>query len=135
MIYKSKIDKVLVAFTFGVTAIAVLPLVFISFRWWYLLFAIGMFSFLAYVFTHTLYETNGDVLEIRCGFMQKTKYDIKNIRKISKCDSWESAPALSTDRIRITFSDSKYVIISPKKKTEFINELLGKNKEIIVDSL
>ena len=132
MIYKSKIDKPLVAFTFGITAIAVLPLVFISFRWWDFLFAIGIFSFLTYTFSHTRYEIREDVLEIRCGFMMKSKYKIKEIRKIGKCDSWESAPALSMDRIRITLSNSKYVIISPKDKTEFIKELCEKNKEIII---
>jgi len=37
------------------------------------------------------------------------------------------------DRIRITFSNSKYVIVSPKDKTKFINELLEKNKDVVID--
>lgn len=135
MVYKSKISKTLAAFTFGVTAISVLPTVFISFTWWDLLFAIGIFSFLIYTFTQTRYKTQGDVLEVRCGILPKSRYDIKEIRKISKCDSWESAPAISMDRIRITFSNGKYVIVSPKDKTGFINELVEKNKDIVIEGI
>ena len=58
--------------------------------------------------------------------------EIQQIKKIVKSNSWESAPALSMDRLEIMFNEKpavRYnfydnVIISPENNEEFIKNLL-----------
>jgi len=62
------------------------------------------------------------------------RIDIFKITKIEKTNSILSSPALSLDRIRIRYNKYDEVLISPKVKKEFVDELLKVNPtiEIIV---
>ena len=62
------------------------------------------------------------------------RIDISKITKIEKTNSILSSPALSLDRIRIRYNKYDEVLISPKVKKEFVDELLKVNPtiEIIV---
>ncbi len=116
MIYKSKVDIWMVIFTFGITMLSVLPSLLVSFHVWDLLLPTILMSFLIDLFCNTKYMVCGKELIIKCGSLMKTKYNILSITQIVKAKSWESAPALSLNRIRIIFKDGKSVLVSPKDK-------------------
>lgn len=129
MIYKSKIDFGVVVFTFGLTMVAVLPFLLISFSVLDLLLPTILLIFLIDLFCNTKYIICDKKLVITCGSLIKERYEILSIRQIAKTKSWESAPALSLDRIRIIFKDGKSVLVSPKDK-KFIETLCHINKNI-----
>lgn len=135
MIYKSKIDKWLVVLCFGVTFIVVLPMLFIDFVVWDILVPIILFAFIGDMFCNTEYIIYNHILKVKCGFFLKNTYDIGEIKKIEESHSWESAPALSISRLRITFYDGKSVLISPKEKEKFIEMICHINSEVIVEGL
>lgn len=61
------------------------------------------------------------------------KVEIQTIRKIYKTRNPLSSPALSLDRIAIVYNKFDEVLISPKNKKEFIDELLKINPDIVVE--
>ncbi|WP_339887700.1 PH domain-containing protein [uncultured Flavobacterium sp.] len=61
------------------------------------------------------------------------KVEIQTIRKIYKTRNPLSSPALSLDRIAIVYNKYDEVLISPKNKKEFIDELLKINPDIVVE--
>jgi hypothetical protein len=61
-----------------------------------------------------------------------TKIEISTIRKIYRTNNPLSSPALSLDRIAIVYNKFDEILISPKERNEFINELLKINPSIEV---
>ena len=61
-----------------------------------------------------------------------TKIEIKNIKKVYKTRNPLSSPALSIDRIAIIYNKYDEVLISPKDKVQFIEDLLKINPDIEV---
>jgi len=89
------------------------------------------FSFLLYVFYSTRYIFQNSILIIECGFMFKKKIKIGDIKSVTKTNSLLSSPAASlTERILLKFGTSDSIIVSPKRKKEFINELQKINPKI-----
>lgn len=89
--------------------------------------------FPTYLFLTTDYTIIGENLKVRSGFLVNKNISIKAIKSIVKTDSLWSAPATSiTDRIEIVYDESKKVVISPKEKHDFMNELLKLNPNIEV---
>lgn len=80
--------------------------------------------FIAPMFFGTSYTITGNNLEIRCGLFYYKKIAIAQIYKIRASRSWLSAPAVSLDRLEIFYDKYDSVLISPKDKQRFINELL-----------
>ncbi|WP_162126406.1 PH domain-containing protein [Flavobacterium phycosphaerae] len=74
------------------------------------------------------YKIDGEKLKI--GY---TSIDIKTIRKIYATRNPLSAPALSINRIAIVYNKFDEVLISPKDREDFIQELLKVNPDIIVE--
>jgi len=68
------------------------------------------------------YTLTGDSLNIRCGLMFRSVL-LSRIKKIEPSSSWESAPALSLRRVKITL-DRGYRIISPIDRDAFMNDLM-----------
>lgn len=130
MTYKSKVDICLVVLCFGITLIAIFPLLLIDFKVWDLCIFFFVFVFLGDVFLNTKYVVNGQILEVRCGHLSRARYDIQEIKQIEESHSWESAPALSLSRIRIIFIDGKSILISPKEKADFLKLLYSVNSKI-----
>lgn len=60
------------------------------------------------------------------------KIEIKNIKKIYKTRNPLSSPALSIDRIAIVYNKYDEVLISPKDKEQFVEDLLKINPTIEV---
>lgn len=62
----------------------------------------------------------------------KTKIEIQSIRKIYRTKNPLSSPAMSLDRIAIVYNTFDEILLSPKEREEFINELLKINPSIEV---
>lgn len=125
-IYKSKIDWwliILILVVFGYPIVDgilskdyVLSLVF------------GLILIVFFFLSKTIqYKIDGENLVI-----WKTKIDIKTIRKVYRTNNPLSSPALSLDRIAIVYNKFDEVLLSPKEREEFINELLKINPNIEV---
>lgn len=80
----------------------------------------------------TRYIITENQLIIKSTWIVNEKIDISKITKIEKSNSVLSSPALSLDRIRIRYNKFDEVLISPKEKKEFINEVLKINPNIEV---
>ena len=78
--------------------------------------------FIGHMLTTTYYVIDEDTLLIKSGFFTTT-IDIKGVKKISETNNPISSPALSLDRIELTYGKFQSVIISPKLKKEFIEGL------------
>ena len=87
---------------------------------------------IVHMFVTTHYTINGDILEIKCGFTFKETVDIKTIKSISETNTILSAPATSIDRIEIQYGKFDSVVISPKQKLEFINDIVAINPPVVV---
>lgn len=88
--------------------------------------------FIVYTFTNTVYSISGRILHIKCGFLYNKKIDISTIKRIEESGSPLSSPAASMDRLEIIYNKFDSILISPKEKKEFIEEMLKINPEITV---
>jgi hypothetical protein len=69
-------------------------------------------------------------LEVLCGLYYRQRIDIQKIKSIRKSSSPLSAPALSLDRLEIRYNERDFVLISPNRQEEFIQQLLAINPGI-----
>lgn len=129
--YNSKIGLGIVLFiaiVFGSTS----TLMIINHVWIGLILNLIVFGFISYMLLSTYYIINGNDLIVKCGFMMNFTIKINKIKKIQETNNPLSSPAASLDRIAIYYNKSDYVMISPKDKIEFINQLTDINSKIEV---
>jgi hypothetical protein len=88
------------------------------------------YIFILHLFYTTKYIIDDGILKIRSGFIHKLDIEIQSIKSISKTNSIMSSPAASFDRIEIKFGKFDSVLISPKDKIAFINNLVKINPNI-----
>lgn len=88
--------------------------------------------FILYTLTNTVYIISGNMLHIKCGFLYNKKIDISTIKRIEESRSPLSSPAASMDRLEIIYNKFDSILISPKKKKKFIEEILKINSGITV---
>lgn len=91
---------------------------------------IFILSLITYTLTQIRYIIEGNTLVIKTGFLVNHKIEISTIKKISKSKSILSAPAASLDRLEIAYQNNQSVLISPKNKKGFIEELKKINPQI-----
>lgn len=85
---------------------------------------------LATLFFGTKYVIQDDELIVHGG-ITKTKINIAQIRSLRPSKNPLSAPAMSIDRIEITFDpDMQVTLVSPKDKELFVKKLLEVNPAI-----
>ena len=127
--YPSKIDTWLVVIMIISLGI---PLVLCLWEkdWWASLIMVATSLFVANLFTSTHYTIKGESLIIKSGIFISKTIKISEIYKIQNTNSIISSPALSMDRIEISYGNFNAIIISPKEKTNFIAELLKINENI-----
>ena len=89
-----------------------------------------IYAFVLYLFFDTNYLIEGKQLKIKCGFFSYKPIDIDNIKEISKTNSPISSPAPSFDRIEIKYGEFDDLIISPKDKVQFAQDLCAINPNI-----
>ena len=77
---------------------------------------------IVWIYASTYYRFDDDMLYIRCGpFRVKVAYgEITGVRQTRS--PWSSM-ALSLDRIEIKYGSGKVVMISPKQKQDFLEQL------------
>lgn len=130
-IYKSKVDIWLIFLIIGISIISILPVLLFAFSWIAISITLGLYVFILYCFCSIEYIITDDILNIKCGFLINEKIKISNIVKIVPDKSILSAPAASLDRIAIYIKSQKTpIIISPKNKKIFINNLKTINSNI-----
>ncbi|NHM01964.1 PH domain-containing protein [Flavobacterium difficile] len=69
-------------------------------------------------------------LIVKSTWIVNERIDISKITKIEKSNSVLSSPALSLDRLSVRYNKYDEVLISPKEKKAFIDELLKANPNI-----
>lgn len=127
-VFKSKID-----WWFGL--ILVYP-IFLSIKamlegeWIGLLGLTGVVGFILILSKTTQYIINENQLVVKSTWIVNERIDISKITKIEKSNSILSSPALSLDRLLVRYNKYDEVLISPRDKTEFIDELLKINPAI-----
>jgi hypothetical protein len=90
-----------------------------------------LYGFILHMFFNTTYKIEKGKLYIKSGFFNYNPVNIGEIKKISKSSNIISSPAASFDRIEITYGKFDELIISPKHKTKFVEDLQKINPEII----
>lgn len=125
-VYKSKIDWWLIVIVYGAF---VYPFVDgILSKEYFLSLVMGIImSLITIMFYLVQYKINGEQLQIWW-----TKIDIKSIRKVYATRNPLSSPALSINRLAIVYNKYDEVLVSPKNREDFIQELLKVNPDIEV---
>ena len=90
-----------------------------------------LYGFILHMFFNTTYKIEKEKLYIKCGFFNYNPVNIGEMKKVSKSSNIISSPAASFDRIEITYGKFDELIISPKHKTKFVEDLQKINPEII----
>ena len=90
-----------------------------------------LYGFILHMFFNTTYKIEKEKLYIKCGFFNYNPVNIGEMKKISKSSNIISSPAASFDRIEIRYGKFDELIISPKHKTKFVEDLQKINPEII----
>jgi hypothetical protein len=129
--YNSKIGLELILFIGGVLGF-VSTMLIINLAWPGLIVVLAVIGFTLYLFKSILYTIDGNSLIITCGFGATLKVQIDKITKIKETYNPLSSPAASLDRIAIYYDKSGFVLLSPKKKMDFINRLIEINPKIEV---
>ncbi|MGE6244485.1 PH domain-containing protein [Psychrobacter proteolyticus] len=83
-------------------------------------------------FFGTKYILTNDQLQVDSGFSVQ-KIELTDITYIMPTQSMSSAPALSLDRIKISYQDEE-ILISPKDKSRFYREIQARNPRIVIDT-
>lgn len=127
-VFKSKID-----WWFGL--ILVYP-IFLSIKamlegeWVGLLGLAAVVEFILILSKTTQYIIDENQLIVKSTWIVNERIDISKITKVEKSNSILSSPALSLDRLLVRYNKYDEVLISPKEKKEFIDELLKINPTI-----
>lgn len=131
-VYKSKIDKWLLAF---VLLVLIAPTIMIlkEKEWFVGGILLATLIFTIHLFSTTFYTIHEGYLIVKAGFLVNKKIDIQEITKAVKSRSLLSSPALSLDRLEITYRKYDSVLISPKDKEGFVKDLLDLNSKIVVE--
>ncbi|HEY6955248.1 MAG TPA: PH domain-containing protein [Flavisolibacter sp.] len=90
--------------------------------------------FILYTCLDTFYTfTNDNKLKIRSGVFYNREIYIKSIRKIRPTKNRRASPALSSDRLEISYNRYGRVVVSPNRKSEFIRDLKEVNPRIRIE--
>lgn len=90
-------------------------------------------GFVASFLLKTYYKVTQDKkLKIVCGFFSYPPIEVSTIKQITKTRNPLGSPALSLDRLAISYNKYDTVMVSPKDKTEFVQYLQRMNPAIEV---
>ena len=128
-IYKSKISSGLLIFIYSIIGIDALVMIFLK-NWIAISILLLLSLFILHIFRNTWYRIEGNLLQIKSGFIYRSTIDIGTIKRISSTRSFFSAPALSLDRLEVLYNKFDSVLISPENKEEFVDELKKINPSI-----
>lgn len=89
-----------------------------------------VFAFILHLFFYTQYTIDNKELIIKCGLFSYKPISIEEIKEIRKTNSIVSSPAPSFDRIEIKYGKYNAMILSPKDKIRFAEDLIKINPNI-----
>lgn len=125
--YRSKIDWWLILLILGIFGYPIVEGVLTN-QYGLSITMISILMIMFWMFSKIKYVIEGTMLKVWW-----VKIDIHTIKRIYKTNNPLSSPALSLDRIAIVYNKYDEVLISPKLKKEFVDELLKINPSIIVE--
>lgn len=131
MKFKSKVDAWLAILLWGAVLSCFFPL-FLTFDWVMLFTGLAMAGLVGALWVGTYYLVEGDTLVISGGIV-KRRIPIAQITTLRKTRNPLSSPALSMNRIEVSYGIGHMVLISPKEQQAFIDMLLAQNPTIQVD--
>ena len=102
----------------------------VSSKWIPFFIDLLLYVSLVYLMVSIKYEINESQLIIHQA-MGKMVIDINTIKSIEPTHTILSAPASSLDRLRISYNKYDDVVISPRRKEEFIRQLHSINPNIV----
>ena len=108
----------------------ILILLAVSSKWIPFFIDLLLYVSLVYLMVSIKYEINESQLIIHQA-MGKMVIDINTIKSIEPTHTILSAPASSLDRLRISYNKYDEVVISPRRKEEFIRQLQSINPQIV----
>ncbi len=132
-VYRSGVDLWLIVFVFGVVAGVYGVLLFIQFSW--IVFGTGvlLLTIIAWALFDIKYIILDNSLIVSCfSGLFKTTFDIKEITSVRATRTIQSSPAASLDRLEVRCG-RRSVVLSPRKKQEFLAHLLKINQAIEVE--
>ena len=129
--YSSKIGFGLVFFILAIVVGSTIPMIWPPI-WLGLIVNILLVIFVAYLYETTYYLIDGNFLIINSGLLVNKEININRIKNISETHNPLSAPAASLDRLEITYDEYGRILISPKDKSGFIDQIIRENPQIKV---
>ena len=102
----------------------------VSSKWIPFFIDLLLYVSLVYLMVSIKYEINDSQLIIHQA-MGKMVIDINTVKSIEPTHTILSAPASSLDRLRISYNKYDDVVISPRRKEEFIRQLQTINPNIV----
>lgn len=130
--YKSKIDIGLILIVFCIIAISSVPMFVPEIVWLGIVIDLTVILIFLNIIYGTAYIIEEDMLTIRSGIFINKTIDIHDIVEVNKTKDMQSSPALSLDRIRLKLKNKETVMISPKDRDGFINEICSINNKVCV---
>lgn len=128
--FASKIGLAVVIPVIVVLASVIVAMLEDKIFWAGILILFSFTAFFIHLFLTTYYSIKKDILQIKSGIFYNLNIDIKTIRKITETNNIISSPAISLDRLEISYNKYDTVLISPKDKTTFLKMILEINPTI-----
>ena len=129
--YNSKINVGVAMFVFGLLGLILAYCLSVQ-----LLFPSGIVLLVTLLviilYTGTAYSIKGNDLVVKAGLLYRKVIPIATIESIQTTNDAIASPALSLDRILISFAGNKSVLISPKRKLQFLQDLQNINPDLTV---
>jgi len=131
MYFPSKRDLWLTLLTWGILGLAMVPALTAPDRiGLYILIPTALF--VGWIWLRTGYTIEGQDLKVVSGPFRYT-VPIGEIRRMKKTRNPLSSPALSLDRIEISFGEGKKIMVSPADRAGFIRALHAKNPQMQIE--
>jgi hypothetical protein len=90
-------------------------------------------AFIVWVFGATYYVITADDLIVHAGPIRRT-VPLRSVQRLRATHNPLSSPALSLDRIEVTYG-SKRVLISPQDKRGFVRAVLKRSPAVVLEGL
>jgi hypothetical protein len=98
--------------------------------WAFLFFHFSLAILIYFFVVRIKYELDDEKLVIFMGPIRYKSIDIQTIRKMELSNNPLSSPAASLRRLAIYYNKWGYVLISPKNREAFINDVLERQKKL-----
>ena len=132
-VYRSGVDLWLIVFVFGVVAGVYGVILFTYFSWSMFITGVLLLTIIAWALFDIKYIILDNFLIVSCfSGLFKTAFDIEEITSVRATRTIQSSPAASLDRLEVKCG-RRSVVLSPRKKQEFLAHLLKINQAIEVE--